>query len=80
MNEALQLPEILNLICRCLYYRDISRLSRVSTYLHSVVGPVLWESIAGLDPLLRLMPQDAWHLEDDDTSQYSRGHRYFVRI
>ncbi|KAL1715878.1 hypothetical protein EV715DRAFT_275443 [Schizophyllum commune] len=78
MNEALQLPEILNLICRCLYYRDISRLSRVSTYLHSAIGPVLWESIAGLDPLLRLMPQDAWHLEDDDTSQYSREHRYFV--
>ncbi|KAL1694828.1 hypothetical protein GGG16DRAFT_122174 [Schizophyllum commune] len=77
MNEALQLPEILNLICRCLYRRDISRLSRVSTYLHSAVGPVLWESIAGLDPLLRLMPQDAWHLEDDDTSQYSREHRYF---
>ncbi|KAL1729851.1 hypothetical protein EV714DRAFT_273348 [Schizophyllum commune] len=23
------------------------------------------------------MPQDAWHLEDDDTSQYSREHRYF---
>ena len=80
MNEALQLPEILNLICRCLYYRDISRLSRVSTYLHSVVGPVLWESIAGLDPLLRLMPQHAWHLEDDDTNQYSREHRYFVRV
>ncbi|KAI5833343.1 hypothetical protein K523DRAFT_369960 [Schizophyllum commune Tattone D] len=77
MNEALQLPKILNLICRCLYYGDISRLSLVSTYLHSAVGPVLWESLAGLDPLLRLMPQDAWHLEDDDTSQDSSEHRYF---
>ncbi|KAL1708045.1 hypothetical protein EV121DRAFT_277458 [Schizophyllum commune] len=80
MNEALQLPEILNLICRCLYYGDISRLSRVSTYLHSAVGPVLWESLAGLDPLLRLMPQDAWHLEDDDTSQDYSEHRYFAIV
>ncbi|KAI5898799.1 uncharacterized protein SCHCODRAFT_02531114 [Schizophyllum commune H4-8] len=75
MNEALQLPEILYLICRCLYYGEISRLSRVSRYLHLIVGSVLWESIAGLDPLLRLMPQDAWHLElvNDDTNRY----RYF---
>lgn len=61
MHIALNIPELQGAICetRVLRKSDLRSLCLVSRSWRSVAEPVLWGDLGSLDPLLRLLPQDA---------------------
>lgn len=44
--------------------RDLRRLARVSKDWQTVAMPLIWQSVSGLQPLVRLMPEDARSVVD----------------
>ncbi|KAL1700964.1 hypothetical protein EV121DRAFT_213066 [Schizophyllum commune] len=83
MPAALSVPvEVQYLICRqdCLERKDLARLARSSRVWYDVAISLVWEKLEGLDPLLKLLPEDAWSAM---TARYgpSPKHKYpFRRI
>ncbi|KAL1726523.1 hypothetical protein EV714DRAFT_276466 [Schizophyllum commune] len=66
MHIALNIPELQGAICetRVLRKSDLRSLCLVSRSWRSVAEPVLWGDLGSLDPLLRLLPQDARRQRD----------------
>ena len=42
------------------HIKDLARLALTSRALYLAANPILWESLPGLEPLLDLMPPEAW--------------------
>ena len=42
------------------HIKDLARLALTSRTLYLAANPILWESLPGLEPLLDLMPPEAW--------------------
>ena len=60
-----EIPELLQAICRVgeLRRHDIYQFIQVCRFWHDATISILWEDLGSLIPLLRLLPEDAWQLE-----------------
>lgn len=58
------------LLCRILEYLDktlpdnLARLARTCRNLHDPCLRILWRQLCNISPLIRLLPCDAWEIED----------------
>jgi hypothetical protein len=62
MHQALEIPELVNSICRYMITDDrssLARIGRTSHALNASAMPVLWESLGSIVPLIKLLPKDA---------------------
>ncbi|KAI5898813.1 uncharacterized protein SCHCODRAFT_02531147 [Schizophyllum commune H4-8] len=60
-----EIPELLQAICRVgeLRRHDIYQFIQVCRFWHDAAISMIWEDLSSLVPLLRLLPEDAWQLE-----------------
>ncbi|KAL1694840.1 hypothetical protein GGG16DRAFT_109786 [Schizophyllum commune] len=60
-----EIPELLQAICRVgeLRRHDIYQFIQVCRFWHDAAISILWEDLGSLVPLLRLLPDDAWKLQ-----------------
>ncbi|KAI5827615.1 hypothetical protein K523DRAFT_354180 [Schizophyllum commune Tattone D] len=79
MPAALSVPvEVQYIICSqdCLEIKDLARLARSSRVWYDVANSLVWEKLEGLDPLLKLLPEDAWSARYEPSPK----HKYPFRV